>query len=309
MDQLEIGDSPRQGWGPLSEDAPALACARAGGRIVPGEAAAAAPRDTVSLASSPAANVAGDALAASPRAWFDCNCGFGVPAKPFGSVFASPADLLDELDFCGVGEALVFHLAQQHESPQTGNELLLAETAGQPRLHPTWAILPPQTEWKAGEFLEQMKRRGVGALRAYPEEDRYRLDGVTFGSLLEELVGRRIPLLLGPQWQTVGEVLRDFPDLTLVVVNHSDWGDDRLFRPLIERYTRLYLDTSNYQLERGLADFVRRYGAERLLYGSGSPNLQMGAAMLTLAHADIPDDGKAAIAGGNLRRLLSEVHL
>jgi hypothetical protein len=154
-----------------------------------------------------------------------------------------------------------------------------------------------------------MKTHGVKALRAYPEEDRYLLNAVTFGALFEELVARRIPLFLGPQWQTVSDVLRDFPQLTLIVVDHGSWGDDRFFRPLIEQYPRLHLDTGNYQLERGLAEFVRTYGPDRLLYGSGAPNIQMGAALLTLAQADISDAAKSAIAAGNLRRLLSEVRL
>ena len=251
--------------------------------------------------------------------WFDCYCGFGVPAKPFGAVFPTTAELLDELDFCGVGEALVFHTAQQFDSPQAGNHFVVSETqlrppeadyvgqaSGQPRLHPTWAILPPQTECDVAGFLDDMRGHGVKALRAYPEEHRYLLGGITFGPLFEELAARRIPLLLGPHWQTVGDVLAEFPELTLVVVDHGSWGDDRFFRPLIERYPRLYLDTANYQLERGLTDFVRRYGPDRLLYGSGSPNIQMGAALLTLAQADMSDSAKAAIAGGNLRRLLSE---
>ena len=241
--------------------------------------------------------------------WFDCNCGFGVPAKPFGTVFAAAADLVDELDFCGVGQALVFHVAQQSESPRAGNRLVMAETSNQPRLHPTWAILPPQTDWEVADFLADMKKQGVRVLRAHPEECRYLLNGATFGALLEELVARKLPLFLGPRWQEGADLLRDFPKLTLLVVNHSDWGDDRLFRPLIERYPRLHLDTSNYQLERGLSDFVHKYGPDRLLYGSGSPNLQMGAALLTLAQADMSAEAKSAIAGGNLRRLLSEVRL
>jgi hypothetical protein len=198
-----------------------------------------------------------------------------------------------------------------------GNPLVVEQiaAAGAPRghptpaLHPTWAILPPQTDWEAAAFLAGMKAQGVRALRAYPEEHRYRLDALTLGPLLEELVARKIPLFLGPRWQEAADVLRDFPKLTLVVVDHSDWGDDRLFRPLIERFPRLHLDTSNYQLERGLSDFVRKYGPDRLLYGSGSPNFQMGAALLTLAQADMPEEAKAAVAGGNLRRLLSEVRL
>lgn len=240
--------------------------------------------------------------------WFDCNCGFGLPAKPSGGVLRSAADLVEELDFCDVGEALVYQVAMQGESAQVGNCLLLREAQDHSRLHPTWAILPPQTGelGTVDEFLSSMRDHGVKALRAYPEEHRYRLDAISFGPLLEELIARHIPLMVGPDWEMVADLLADSPKLTLVICGHSDWGDDRYFRPLIERYPRLHLDTSNYQLAEGLADFVRTYGPHRLLYGSGAPDLQMGAALLALAGADMTPEAKAAIAGANLRRLLSE---
>jgi hypothetical protein len=241
--------------------------------------------------------------------WFDCNCGFGVPAKPLGGVLRSAADLIGELEFCGVGEALIYHVAMEAESAQVGNRLACEETQDDPRLHPTWAVLPPQTEelGTVEEFLAGMRQHDVRALRAYPEEHRYRLDGLTFGSLLEELVPRRIPLMTGPHWQVIADLLSDFPELTLIIRNHGNWGDDRYFRPLIERYPRVHLDTSDYQQAEGVSDFVRRYGPDRLLYGSGAPTLQMGAALLSLAGADVPAEAREAIAGGNLRRLLSEV--
>ena len=243
--------------------------------------------------------------------WFDCNCGFGVPAKPFGGVLARTADLLDEMDFCGVHEGLVHHTAMQEESPQTANQLLLEEIRGDPRLHATWAILPPQTGelGTVDDFLAAMRKHDVRALWAHPEEHRYLLNAITFGSLLEEVAARRIPLFVRPQWEMVTELLADFPDLTLVIACHGSWGEDRFFRPLVERYPRLHLDTSNYQLAGGLADFVRRYGPDRLLYASGAPDLQMGAALLALAGSDIPSEAKEAIASGNLRRLLEEERL
>jgi len=243
--------------------------------------------------------------------WFDCNCGFGVPAKPFGEVLARAGDLLDEMDFCGVAEGLIHHTAMQEESPQTANQLLLDEIGGEPRLHPTWAILPPQTGelGTVDEFLGAMQEHGVRALWAHPEEHRYLLNAITFGDLLEELVARRIPLFVRPQWEMVTELLADFPELTLIIACHGSWGEDRLFRPLVERYRRLHLDTSNYQLAGGLAEFVGEYGPYRLLYASAAPEIQMGAALLTLAGADISTEAKEEIAGGNLRRLLAEVRL
>ena len=172
-------------------------------------------------------------------------------------------------------------------------------------------MLPAQTGelGTVEQFLAGMREHGVKALRAYPEENRYLLNGVTFGPLLEELTGRRIPLLVGPDWKGITSLLAEFPELTLIVVRHGSWGDDRYFRPLLERYRNLHVDTSNYQIDHGIEDVVRKYGPERLLYGSGSPELQMGASLLTAAQADIDDNAKAAIAGGNLRRVLAEVKL
>lgn len=243
--------------------------------------------------------------------WFDCNLGFGQPPNAPATVLRTADEVLGELDFCGAAEALVYHVAAVHESAQTGNRLVVEETVGHDRLHPTWAILPPQTRefGSVRDFLADMRSSGVRALRAYPDEHRYALNATTLGPLLEEIVPRRIPLIVGPLWASIGELLADVPDLTLVVVGHGDWGDDRYFRPLVERYPRLHLDTSNYQVPEGIAEFVETYGEERLLYGSGFPPLQMGGALMMLAHAEVSDEAKAAIAGGNLRRLLGEVKL
>jgi len=243
--------------------------------------------------------------------WFDCNCGFGTPGRPDGLFLATISDLVDEMDFCGVSEGLVYHISMRIESPQVGNRLLLEATDGETRLHRTWAIVPSQTGEFGGVdgFIEGIRRYNVKAVRAYPDEHRYLLDSTTLGPLLEEIVARHIPFLVGPHWDKLSPLLSDFPNLTAIVHSHSDWGDDRYFRPLIERYSRLHLDTSNYQLAEGLASFVRTYGPERLLYGSGVPDIQMGAAMVALAGADISQEAKAAIAGDNMKRLLSEVRL
>jgi len=243
--------------------------------------------------------------------WFDCCAEFGIPRVPPGPFAATPRELLEEMDFCGVSEALVSHAAMRDESAQAGNRLVCDDTHDEPRLHPLWAILPLHTgEIRSPvEWFYAMKGNGVRALVAHPEQHRYLLNGLTFGPLFEEMSARNIPLMLGPDWRGVTALLAEFPRLTVIVVRHSGWGEDRYFRPLMERYERFHVDTSSYDLDGGIADAVARYGPHRLLYGSGFPTLQMGGSLLTVAHADIGGDAKAAIAGGNLRRLLSEVKL
>ena len=99
------------------------------------------------------------------------------------------------------------------------------------------------------------------------------------------------------------------PAPALVITAHGSWGEDRLFRPLMARYPHFAVDTSRYELDGGIEDVCRAYGPERLLFGSNFPETPMGGPMLTLLHAEISDDDRALIAGGNLRRILEEVRL
>lgn len=251
--------------------------------------------------------------------FFDCNLSLGIPPKPALRQPTTAAELLAEMDRCGIDEALVTCAAQQFDSPLVGNPLLMEAVHQYPRLHPAWAILPSQT----GEFpdpeqlIVTMRSGGVRALWAWPAKHHYMLDRTTFEPLLEELVARRIPLFLPLTeqtngfggWAMVEALLHDFTELTLVAADQSVWGQDRYFRPLIERYPNLYLETSHYELAHGLRDFYRRYGATRWLFGTGFPSRYMGGAVFQLLHTDIPPAAQEAVAGGNLRRLLEEVRL
>jgi predicted TIM-barrel fold metal-dependent hydrolase len=251
--------------------------------------------------------------------FFDCNTCYGVfsvaPYKRADSV----DDLLEEMEWCGIQRALVRHAAMIDESPIIGNPLLIEQTQPYENLEPGWTILPPQTRelGTVEQLISAMKENGVKALWTYPSKHRYLLNGTTFGELFDEMIARGIPLFMERNegsgalqgWAVAETVLADFPELAMILVGHGSWGEDRYFRPMIEKYKNFYVDTSRYELDGGIADFCRTYGPDRMLFGTNFPNTPMGGAMLTLMHADISDDAKEAIAGGNLQRILSEVKL
>jgi predicted TIM-barrel fold metal-dependent hydrolase len=221
-----------------------------------------------------------------------------------------PAGLLAEMDYCGISEALVTHAASVEESPVTGNDLVAQDAAAQPRLHPVWTITPPQTRelGTAAEFVAALRAAGVRALYAYPDLHQYLLNRETFGTLFELLLEHHVPVFVRRwDWEKLTALLREFPQLTLVQTAWGSWGWDHFARPLLEAYPNFYLETSEYQLAGGFEDHCRTYGPERLLFGTNYPYFYMRGPELTLRHADISDDDKAAIAGGNLRRLLGEV--
>jgi hypothetical protein len=251
---------------------------------------------------------------------FDCNATFGLGITPPPQYAATPDDLLQEMDFCHVDEALVTCAAQRDDSPIVGNELVVQLTRGRPRLRPTWAILPPQLEELAPSvdaFYSAMAASGVKALWAFPLKHKYLLNRTTFGGFFEEMIARRVPLFLPLTetsggiggWQLVDTLLSYFPALTLIPTDQSVWGQDRYFRPLVERFPNLYVEIARYELGRGIEAFCRKYGPDRMLFGTRYPETPMGGPVLNLLHADIPTEYKEAIASGNLERLLGEVKL
>jgi predicted TIM-barrel fold metal-dependent hydrolase len=249
---------------------------------------------------------------------WDCNCWYGVPKSP-PLAPAETIDVLDaEMDRAGVSGGLVRNAALWEQSPEVGNALVAEDCAGSERLLPVWAILPPHTRELGGveAFLEAMREAGVRALWAYPEKHRYVLNTTTFGALFDEIADRRIPLFINRQevpgsglYALADRVLSDFPELRLCVVAHGSWGEDRYFRPLMERYPNFMVGTSRYELDGGIAAICRTYGPDRLLFGTNFPETPMGGPLLTLLHADIADADRELIAGGNLRRILEGVRL
>jgi hypothetical protein len=255
--------------------------------------------------------------------FLDCNCYFGLPYKPPASPAMCPTadDLVAALERAGIEQAIAWHIAQHDGSPQYGNALLAAALPGRKRLLGCWTVLPDQTgEMPVEELLSAMKTNGIVALRAFPVAHRYIFNRETMGRLLDAMTERRIPLIYSVRrvpagsggqvvWAEIHRLMAEFPKLTVIVTDHGSWGCDRYFRPLLEKYERFHIDTAIYFLDGGIEDVVARYGAARLIFGSGLPERYPGGMMLAVRHAEISEKDRALIAGGNLARLLKEVQL
>ncbi|MCL4506772.1 MAG: hypothetical protein M1434_02295 [Chloroflexi bacterium] len=248
---------------------------------------------------------------------FDVNLYIGRPTRELYAPVSTIDELLVQLDRQRISRALVWHVAQRDASPVTGNAMLSAAIAGQDRLWGCWTILPPQTgEVIRGDhdFFGDMRANRIVALRAFPELHRYLLNCVVFGRWMDQIVERRIPLLLsmehGVTWPAVYGLLEAYPALTCILCDVGIWGVDRYTWPLLENYPSVHLETSLVALEDGgMEATVARYGAKRLVFGTGFPERYPESAILQLLHAEISDDDKQKIASGNLQDLLARVVL
>lgn len=252
----------------------------------------------------------------APLELLDCNLFVGHPVVHAYESYGTANELLDAVRPAGITGGIAWHIAQRDYDPAEGNRLLAEAIDGCEALWGCWTMLPPQTrEVITDDFFDRMKRHRIIALRAFPDLHRFRLRKSVFGSFLDELVNRRIPILLsiedaGILWSTVHDLLEESPNLTCILCDIGIAGVDRQTWPLLERYPNVYVESSLLALaEGGTEAMVGEFGSERILFGTGFPARYAEAAALQLLHADISESDKANIAHANLRRLISEVAL
>jgi predicted TIM-barrel fold metal-dependent hydrolase len=101
-------------------------------------------------------------------------------------------------------------------------------------------------------------------------------------------------------------ICKTFSDLPVILVREGI-GSTRYLYPMLERLPNLFLEVSYYQASGGLSSVARRFGAGRLLFGTGLPEYSAGPAVAMLYHADLSAEEKKLVAGDNLRHLLGAV--
>ena len=246
---------------------------------------------------------------------FDCNCLIGSRSADVPGVDGSADGLLEEMDRLGIGRALVCHVLAKESHPRRGNEALLKEVEGRPRLQPCWALLPPASGEMPppAQLVEEMKAAGVKAARLFPAAHNFPFTLLNLGELLEALAAHAILLLVDydighwsqdpVDWTEVVRIGERFPDLSMIFVGCSLLAP-RVAYSAMTRVRGLCLETSYFQLQRGLEHVVSRFDASRLLFGTGLPYRSPGPPLAMLQMSGLSAPQKDAVAGGNLRRLL-----
>jgi hypothetical protein len=249
---------------------------------------------------------------------FDCNVMLGRWRT--GSL-GSPTNadqLAQALDSYGISSALVYHATALYTNPDQGNRQLLAKIADHPTLHPAWILIPDETEEVPPheETVADMLAAGVRAAWMFPTDWRFSFRIWNIGGLLELLQAHRFPLFVdfsSPSWsgETIDwdgiyEVCDGFPDLP-VILSRSSMGSNRRLFPLLRRFPNLSIDTSYYAIHRGIEMVCKKFGAERVIFGTGMPARAPGPAISMLAYSGNGEEERALVAGGNLHRLLEGV--
>jgi len=219
------------------------------------------------------------------------------------------------MDRCEIDGALVAHTHSFRADATEARARLAAETAkAHGRLFPLWTALPADGGdfEQPHDFVRKAVDAGVRAVKLYPKSHRYPVVIDVIGPMLEALQSARFLVML-----EVGElgasdtevyagyhaIASAFPRLPLLGQGFN-WGHQRTVTALMERCPNFHVEFSRYQINRAIEVYARRFGVERLLFGTGAPALSAGAARAFVDYADLDETAKRLIAGGNLARLL-----
>lgn len=247
--------------------------------------------------------------------FFDCNAYFGLRKVQMPGSFSTKEDLIKNMELYGIERALVTHAFARELDPVEGNARLMSEIKNETNLAPIWVALPHHTgEFpKPDKLISMMKEQDVRGvtLLASPAYYFFSLSEWNCGDLYDALEDARIPLFLGypqldPNLDGLYKILKKHSKLPVVLTN-ANYRIARNLYPLLSRFDNLYVETFGFKAQDGIEDICDKFGAERLIFGSGMPESSGGGAVTMITYANISFEEKQMIASGNLEKLLGGV--
>lgn len=251
---------------------------------------------------------------------FDAHCIVGRNLKMKSNGLYNVDHLLSEMNHYGITEALVVDSLSRENHPFDGNKRILDSTKSHPRLHPIWSVLPSvleETGRSPEQFVQEMENHNVRALFLYPNQYFFDLSDWCIDKLVEPLAERQVPLFINPvqangqgssdatDWNGIVGLCKRWPDLPVIISEGRIRRSQRMLYRAFDSCPNLHLELSGYWLHRGIEFITERWGAYRMLFGSGWPKYGQHMTLVNLTTAQISDADKRQIAGDNLRKMLS----
>jgi len=242
----------------------------------------------------------------------DVQAGFGGLA-PGERAAVSAAELVAELHRYGIGQALTRMVPDGIDfDVERSNESLYQASAEFPELIPCPVALPAHCGDvpREAEQVAGAVAAGAGAVVLRPGPDCWLPECWVIGPLLEALAAAHLPVLclsrLVPL-SVVAQWAQWVPDLPLIVAEVA-YNQNRSLVPLLQSFPNTYLSLgNNFTAHCGVEFYTSMVGADRLLFGTGLPSSEAGAAIGQFLYADLTGEEREWIGAGNFRRLLEGI--
>ena len=159
--------------------------------------------------------------------------------------------------------------------------------------------------------IDQLSPRHLGIKwHRHPDEPHYHYDDPRCAAAIAEIRRRNLIVCLEEEWGYTVRFIDELAPGVRVSIPHMgrlNGGYERFCSRGIWEQPNIYTDTSTVPNE-WIEDYVKRYGHERIMFGSDFPFSPPTSAVLRdqFDRLNLSDAAKEAIAHGNVRRVVGE---
>jgi predicted TIM-barrel fold metal-dependent hydrolase len=236
----------------------------------------------------------------------DVHANFGA------SLFGTPveaATLLREMDALGIEVSVLVPQKPPAYHLGPANQAARAAAAAHPdRLRALCRVDP----WQGAEALEELRRgleQGSVGLFLHPHQELFPISDPMLDPLLALCQEHGAPVMVAgghvrvsTAWQ-IGELAGRHPEVVVIATSGGQINISGVAlgeaETMLEEHPNVFMDTSGIYREDFIEDMAARFGAGRILFGSGSPPFSRDLEKRRAEWAHLTAPERTQILGGN----------
>jgi hypothetical protein len=218
--------------------------------------------------------------------------------------------LVRQADAAGFDRLFITELNALFYDMRQGNDALARRVARHPdRLIGYVSVPSPRLAAAAVEEVRRCHEQyGFRGLKIYSHPEASIAQPGTF-ALLEVAAKYGMPILAHTTPEECDYLMEHVPEARLLMAHMGGhpyaFGDWHRAVAVAKKHENLLLDTASSQIDNGMIEWaVAQLGPEKILFGTDMPLLDPHTQFAKVSGADINDQAKARILGGNLAELL-----
>ena len=200
---------------------------------------------------------------------------------------------------------------QPHNAPDEGNVKIAEVVRKYPDRFMGFSVINPR--WHRGAVDEVVKAKnelGMVGLKLHPAACHYHSDSPALDRVMEKGIDLRFPMLFHcgadeySNPRNLGNLAARFPEARIIMAH---MGEEACFEGIsvAEKYPNIILDTTGSVNWYRIINFaIEAVGEDRIVFGMDFPAYNPGPEIAKVKDADITEEQKKRIMGGNAARIL-----
>ncbi len=222
-----------------------------------------------------------------------------------------PELMLHAMDAAGIDLACLFHIF--HPDGTTSNDINARFIAGHPDRFVGFAYVSPvMPERMVPELTRAIDQLNFVAIKLYPPYTPWPYNESRWDPIYEFANERELAIIFHTDFlptnrpRFLGDIAPRFPNANFVAGHSGNTWEARAEAiAAAQAHPNVYLETcSTFRTPGVIEQLVNEAGADRVLFGSDIPLMDPRPQLGKIITADITDEAKRLVLGGNASRLL-----